>query len=94
MSASADPDRVRATQDRLGRDRAGSLVEAALAEIAKGLVQRGVRRLVVAGGETSVAVVQMDCTVKPSEISLKIRQRNPMLPEAKPPSRKRRMDID
>ena len=29
----------------------------------------------------------MDCTVKPSEISLKIRQRNPMSPEPKPPSR-------
>src|SRR5208337_2885554 len=58
VSASADPGRVRAAQDCLGRDRAGSLVEAALAEIAKGLVQRGVRRLVVAGGETSGAVVQ------------------------------------
>ncbi|MGO8914373.1 MAG: 3-oxo-tetronate kinase, partial [Stellaceae bacterium] len=58
VSASADPGRVRAAQDRLGRERAGSLVEAALAEIAKGLVQRGVRRLVVAGGETSGAVVQ------------------------------------
>src|SRR5208282_2653812 len=58
VSASADPDRVRAAQDRLGRERAGSLVESALAEIARGLVQRGVCRLVVAGGETSGAVVQ------------------------------------
>jgi len=58
VSASADPDRVRNTQDRLGRDRAGALVEAALADIARGLVERGVRRLVVAGGETSGAVVQ------------------------------------
>ncbi len=58
VSATADPDHVRATQDRLGRDRAGSLVETALADIAKGLVERGVRRLVVAGGETSGAVVQ------------------------------------
>jgi 3-dehydrotetronate 4-kinase len=58
ISASAAPERVRAVQDRLGRDRAGSLVEGALADIARGLVERGVRRLVVAGGETSGAVVQ------------------------------------
>jgi 3-dehydrotetronate 4-kinase len=58
VSASADPDHIRAVQDRLGRDRAGGLVETALADIAKGLVERGVRRLVVAGGETSGAIVQ------------------------------------
>ena len=58
VTSSADPDRVRTAQDRLGRARAGSLVETALADIAKGLVQAGVRRLVVAGGETSGAVVQ------------------------------------
>src|SRR5437764_3290678 len=37
---------------------AGALVEGIFAEIARGLVARGVRRLVVAGGETSGAVVQ------------------------------------
>jgi 3-dehydrotetronate 4-kinase len=58
ISASDDPDRVREVQNRLGRERAGGLVEGALAEIARGLVKRGVRRLVVAGGETSGAVVQ------------------------------------
>jgi len=58
ISASAAPERVRAVQDSLGRERAGSLVEAALAEIARGLVARGARRLVVAGGETAGAVVQ------------------------------------
>jgi uncharacterized protein YgbK (DUF1537 family) len=58
ISASAPPEQVRAVQDRLGRERAGSLIEAALAEIARGLVQRGVRRLVVAGGETAGAIVQ------------------------------------
>ena len=58
ISASAAPERVLTVQDRLGRERAGSLVEAALAEIARGLVERGVRRLVVAGGETSGAIVQ------------------------------------
>ena len=49
---------MREAQNRLGRERAGGLVEGALAEIARGLVKRGVRRLVVAGGETSGAVVQ------------------------------------
>lgn len=58
ISASAAPETVRAVQDRLGRERAGSLIEQALAEIARGLVERGVRRLVVAGGETSGAIVQ------------------------------------
>jgi uncharacterized protein YgbK (DUF1537 family) len=58
IAASAPPDRVAAVQARLGRDAAGAFVEAAMAAIAAGLVARGVRRLVVAGGETSGAVVQ------------------------------------
>ncbi len=45
-------------QARLGRERAGSLVEAALSSVAQGLVAAGARRLVVAGGETSGAIVQ------------------------------------
>ena len=57
IAASAPPDKVAALQQRLGRDAAGALVEHALAAIAEGLVARGVRRLVVAGGETSGAVV-------------------------------------
>ena len=56
IAASATPDRVAALQARLGRDAAGILVEDALAGIAEALVARGVRRLVVAGGETSGAV--------------------------------------
>ncbi|HEX3501485.1 MAG TPA: 3-oxo-tetronate kinase [Stellaceae bacterium] len=58
VSASAPPEQVRQVQERLGRERAGALVETALAEIARRLVERGVRRLVVAGGETSGAVVK------------------------------------
>ncbi len=62
IAASAPPERVAALQARLGRDPmgrdlAGALIEAALAEIAEGLRDLGVRRLVVAGGETSGAVV-------------------------------------
>ena len=44
-------------QARHGRDAAGHAIEQAMADIAEGLVQSGVRRLVVAGGETSGAVV-------------------------------------
>jgi uncharacterized protein YgbK (DUF1537 family) len=55
--STADPERVASVQSALGREHAGALVEAAMAQIAKGLVARGVRRLVVAGGETSGAVV-------------------------------------
>ena len=57
IAASAPPDKVAALQSRLGRDAAGALIEDAVARIAEGLVARGVRRIVVAGGETSGAVV-------------------------------------
>ncbi|HEX6093855.1 MAG TPA: nucleotide-binding domain containing protein, partial [Dongiaceae bacterium] len=56
--ASAPPADVAAIQAKLGRELAGALVEQTLADIAAGLVAAGVRRLVVAGGETSGAVVQ------------------------------------
>jgi uncharacterized protein YgbK (DUF1537 family) len=56
--ASAPPEQVARAQAALGRERAGALVEEALARIATGLVGAGVRKLVVAGGETSGAVVQ------------------------------------
>ena len=56
--ATTDAENLAAAQAALGVARAGALVEAALAEIARGLVQAGVQRLVVAGGETSGAVVQ------------------------------------
>jgi uncharacterized protein YgbK (DUF1537 family) len=56
--ATAPAEQVRAIQAELGAARAGAWVEACLARVAQGLVQAGVRRLVVAGGETSGAVVQ------------------------------------
>jgi uncharacterized protein YgbK (DUF1537 family) len=55
--STAEPERVKSVQDKLGRERAGQLVERALSKVAQGLVERGVRRLVVAGGETAGAVV-------------------------------------
>ncbi len=57
IAASAPPEKVAALQARLGREQAGALIEDAVARIAEGLVARGVRKMVVAGGETSGAVV-------------------------------------
>jgi uncharacterized protein YgbK (DUF1537 family) len=57
IASSSTPDHVAALQARHGRDAAGHAIEQAMADIAEGLVQSGVRRLVVAGGETSGAVV-------------------------------------
>ncbi len=58
ISATAPPEKVAEAQARLGRERAGTVVEETLAAIARDLVRQGVRRLVVAGGETAGAVVQ------------------------------------
>ena len=55
--ASAAPEEVGEVQSKLGRERAGTLVEGVMARVARELVGRGVRKLVVAGGETSGAVV-------------------------------------
>lgn len=55
--SSADPEEVRAAQAKLGRDRAGELVEHFLADVAIGLRDSGVSCFLVAGGETSGAVV-------------------------------------
>jgi uncharacterized protein YgbK (DUF1537 family) len=57
--SSADAAAVKKVQGQLGADAAGELVERALAAIALGLVGLGVRQLVVAGGETSGACVQV-----------------------------------
>lgn len=54
--ATARPEDVRAAQERLGVARAGEMVEAALAALARAAFDKGIRRFVVAGGETSGAV--------------------------------------
>jgi len=56
--SSATPETVARVQSALGRNDAGASVEDAMGTIARGLRDRGVRRLVVAGGETSGAVVK------------------------------------
>jgi uncharacterized protein YgbK (DUF1537 family) len=57
IASSSAPEEVTALQSRHGRNAAGHAIEQAMADIAEALVQQGVRRLVVAGGETSGAVV-------------------------------------
>ena len=56
--ATDTPESVKAVQAQLGAEKAGSLVEEALAAVARGLVAMGVGQLIVAGGETSGAVVK------------------------------------
>lgn len=56
--ATSSPEAVQAVQAVLGVNQAGALVERTLASIAKGLVDQGVRQLLVAGGETSGACIQ------------------------------------
>ncbi|MGD8477893.1 MAG: four-carbon acid sugar kinase family protein [Burkholderiales bacterium] len=55
--STADPQQVSAVQNKLGREDSGALIEETMGKIARELVSAGVRRLVVAGGETSGAVV-------------------------------------
>lgn len=57
LYASAAPERIKAAQQALGVGRAGALVEQAFGRLAQMLVKEGVGRLIVAGGETSGAVV-------------------------------------
>jgi len=56
--ATAAAEQVKAVQAQLGVEHAGGLVEDALSQVARGLVERGVRQLIVAGGETSGACMQ------------------------------------
>ena len=56
--STAAPEAVNAVQAQMGVKAAGALMEQALSQVARGLVDAGVRQLVVAGGETSGACVQ------------------------------------
>ncbi|MBP2491560.1 uncharacterized protein YgbK (DUF1537 family) [Rhizobium leguminosarum] len=57
VAASAAPETVSRLQSLYGREASGHAIETATSIIAAELVERGVRRLVVAGGETSGAAV-------------------------------------
>lgn len=56
--SSADPDAVSQVQKTLGVEQAGTLLETFLAQVAVQLSDHGVNRFVIAGGETSGAVVK------------------------------------
>lgn len=56
--SSATPDEVLEAQAALGRDAAGELVETFLGLLAKRMLDNGYSRFIVAGGETSGAVVR------------------------------------
>jgi uncharacterized protein YgbK (DUF1537 family) len=55
--SSATPDRVRAAQTEFGRDKAAQALETFMAALARNLLEAGVRRFVIGGGETSGAIV-------------------------------------
>ena len=57
--SSADPAEVQAVQSQFGRGSAGTKIEATFACLAEAFLARGARRIVVAGGETSGAVVSV-----------------------------------
>ena len=54
--SSSNPDEVTAAQSRYGRENVAQRLDALFAQTARQLVDGGVRRLIVAGGETSGAV--------------------------------------
>lgn len=56
--ASDDPERVGEIQGLLGTECASTIVEETLGAVARSVVAGGVRRLVLAGGETSAAIVR------------------------------------
>ena len=58
LYSSGEPGKVQAVQERLGHSTAASLVEKTFGSLAVALAGRGVRTFVVAGGETSGAVLQ------------------------------------
>lgn len=55
--SSGAPDEVQAIQTRFGREKVAAALDKLFADTARELIRAGIRRLVVAGGETSGAVV-------------------------------------
>jgi uncharacterized protein YgbK (DUF1537 family) len=58
IHSTASPQEVSRAQKQLGQARAAEITEDSLSTIAEGLVALGIRELIVAGGETSGAVVR------------------------------------
>jgi uncharacterized protein YgbK (DUF1537 family) len=65
--SSAEPAELSRIQGLLGVEGSASILESAIGRIAAGLVERGVRRIISAGGETSAAVTSAlgvhDCVI-------------------------------
>jgi len=57
VASSADNDELERTQGALGREGAAKLADRILGEVAEGLFKQGVRKFIVAGGETSGQVI-------------------------------------
>ncbi|MEM8978604.1 MAG: 3-oxo-tetronate kinase [Pseudomonadota bacterium] len=57
ISASADPEEVALAQKAYGVEKAGAMIESVMSAVACALTEKGFDKLVVAGGETSGAVV-------------------------------------
>ena len=55
--SSASPDGLSATQTKFGRDASGALIEQTLAQVAQLVAKAGFARFIIAGGETSGAVI-------------------------------------
>ena len=68
MISSADADELQRTQEALGRTGAAELADRILGEVAIGLFDLGVRKFVVAGGETSGQVIN-SLGIKKVEVS-------------------------
>jgi len=56
--STAGPEKIAEIQRKLGREKAGQMIEAALAAAAAALRDMGLTKLIVAGGETSGAVLR------------------------------------
>ncbi|MEK9671807.1 MAG: 3-oxo-tetronate kinase [Rhodospirillaceae bacterium] len=56
--STADPETVKQVQQKIGRNQAGDMVEKFFGDLARYLRDGGIRRFVIAGGETSGAVSQ------------------------------------
>lgn len=56
LYSSAEPDEVKQAQQILGQESTGALIEGFLAEVARGLLDSGTSRFIIAGGETSGAI--------------------------------------
>jgi len=58
LYSSADPENVSAAQDKYGVEKASMALETFFADVANLAIDRGVTRLICAGGETSSAIVE------------------------------------